>query len=68
MTTQPDYTNSLKRKASRWQTLPAPGEETDTDTVDIDSSKYSLLLFLRDLNDSPNALQDFINGLQSAPG
>ncbi|KAI0551423.1 hypothetical protein F4679DRAFT_593537 [Xylaria curta] len=68
MSAQPNYTNSLKRKASRWQTLPAPGEETDTDTVDIDNDKYSLLLFLRDLSDSPNALQDFINELQNAPG
>ncbi|KAI1734794.1 hypothetical protein F4680DRAFT_453528 [Xylaria scruposa] len=68
MSSQQNSTNSLKRKASRWQTLPAPGEETDTDIVNIDNNKYSLLLFLRDLKASPTALQEFAGALQNAPG
>ncbi|KAI0195766.1 hypothetical protein EV127DRAFT_158488 [Xylaria flabelliformis] len=68
MSTQPNFTNSLKRKASRWQTLPTAVEETDTDMVDVETDKYSLLLFLRDIDSSPNALYDFVDALQNAPG
>ncbi|KAI0439453.1 hypothetical protein F4803DRAFT_564518 [Xylaria telfairii] len=67
MATQYDPTVSLKRKASRWQTLPPHGEE-DSKDLDIVDGKYSLLLFLRDLNTKPDAWNDFVNGLRNAPG
>ncbi|TGJ81160.1 hypothetical protein E0Z10_g7614 [Xylaria hypoxylon] len=59
-------TNNLKRKASRWQTLPPLGE--DTSAVDTETEKYSLLLFLRDLDASPQKWDDFIEGLKNSPG
>ncbi|TRX98592.1 hypothetical protein FHL15_000666 [Xylaria flabelliformis] len=68
MSTQPTFTNSLKRKASRWQTLPSAVEETDTDMIDNETEKYSLLLFLRDIDSSPTALLEFVDALQNAPG
>ncbi|KAH8159987.1 hypothetical protein CIB48_g8270 [Xylaria polymorpha] len=67
MAAQQDPTASLKRKASRWQTLPPPGEEDGKD-IDIANGKYSLLLFLRNLNTNPNSWNEFIDGLQNAPG
>ncbi|RWA03611.1 hypothetical protein EKO27_g11488, partial [Xylaria grammica] len=57
-------TTNLKRKASRWQTLPPPG----TDDAQADSGKYSLLLFLRDLDASPGKWDEFIASLQDSPG
>ncbi|GAW16402.1 hypothetical protein ANO14919_058280 [Xylariales sp. No.14919] len=57
-------TTNLKRKASRWQTRPPPG----TDDAQADSGKYSLLLFLRDLDASPGKWDEFIAGLQDSPG
>ncbi|KAK5634039.1 hypothetical protein RRF57_009753 [Xylaria bambusicola] len=49
MATVPQTTN-LKRKSSRWQNLPAPGDENSPD-IEVDTSRYSLLLFLRDLSE-----------------
>ncbi|KAI0458110.1 hypothetical protein F5B21DRAFT_40146 [Xylaria acuta] len=67
MSTQPDPVASLKRKASRWHLLPPLNADADKD-LDVDDGKYSLLLFLRDLDASPNNWNDFIDGLQNAPG
>ncbi|KAI1755683.1 hypothetical protein F4782DRAFT_364170 [Xylaria castorea] len=66
MSTQQDVTVSLKRKASRWQMLPPPNGEAGKD-IDVADGRYSLLLFLRDLDASAN-WNDFIEGLQNAPG
>ncbi|KAI0487601.1 hypothetical protein F4859DRAFT_263097 [Xylaria cf. heliscus] len=64
---QQDPTASLKRKASRWQILPESGAEASKD-INVDDKKYSLLLFLRDLDIGQNNWNDFIQGLQNAPG
>ncbi|KAJ2974169.1 hypothetical protein NUW58_g8745 [Xylaria curta] len=60
-------TTNLKRKASRWQLLPTPGDE-DSLEVEVDSGKYSLLLFLRDLDATQSSWDEFIESLKNAPG
>ncbi|KAI0201708.1 hypothetical protein F4808DRAFT_469040 [Astrocystis sublimbata] len=55
--------NTLKRKATRWQaTADADGEGYDEAV-----GRYSLLLFLRDLDDTPDKWAEFVNGLRNAP-
>ncbi|KAI1309657.1 hypothetical protein F5Y03DRAFT_348387 [Xylaria venustula] len=60
-------TTNLKRKASRWQTLPPPGGENGED-INVDNSKYSLLLLLRDLDANGTRWNEFIAALEYAPG
>ncbi|KAI0968833.1 hypothetical protein F4678DRAFT_441556 [Xylaria arbuscula] len=60
-------TTNLKRKGSRWQTLPPPGGENGED-INVDDSKYSLLLFLRDLDADETRWKEFATVLQDAPG
>ncbi|KAI3329636.1 hypothetical protein F4824DRAFT_481562 [Ustulina deusta] len=59
-------TATLKRKASRWQTLPRPDD--DSSTIDVDDKRYSLLLFLRDLKMSQEHWEAFLTALKDAPG
>ncbi|KAJ3556731.1 hypothetical protein NPX13_g10075 [Xylaria arbuscula] len=58
---------NLKRKASRWQTLPEPGEENGAD-IDVDNDRVSLLIFLRDLEANQDRWAEFMELLQNAPG
>ncbi|RYC65235.1 hypothetical protein CHU98_g996 [Xylaria longipes] len=66
MATLPDPAASLKRKASRWQMLPTPND-SGKDIEDA-SGRYSLMFFLRDLDLGQNTWQEFIDGLNNAPG
>ncbi|KAI0118347.1 hypothetical protein GGR51DRAFT_213013 [Nemania sp. FL0031] len=59
--------NRLKRKTSRWQNLPVPGQENPEDDP-VDTTRYSLLLFLRDLEAGEGRLKEFVEGLEDAPG
>ncbi|KAJ8107286.1 hypothetical protein ONZ43_g6781 [Nemania bipapillata] len=59
-------TNRLKRKSSRWQLLPDPTQTTDAGEPVM--GRYSLLLFLRDLEAGTGRFDQFIQGLQNAPG
>ncbi|KAI0522216.1 hypothetical protein F5B22DRAFT_593332 [Xylaria bambusicola] len=60
-------TNNLKRKSSRWQNLPPYGEENGSE-FESDSSKCSLLLFLRDLEANQKKWSQFVNMLENSPG
>ncbi|KAF2963404.1 hypothetical protein GQX73_g10167 [Xylaria multiplex] len=60
-------TKNLKRKASRWQTRPPLGGE-DSKDVEVDGTRYSVLLFIRDMVVDPQSWAQFIEGLQNAPG
>ncbi|KAI1124840.1 hypothetical protein F5Y10DRAFT_284737 [Nemania abortiva] len=61
--------NKLKRKNSRWQQLPVAGQDT-ADDAEADPGRYSLLLFIRDLElgTGKRRLKEFVQGLEKAPG
>ncbi|KAI1420825.1 hypothetical protein F5Y12DRAFT_787947 [Xylaria sp. FL1777] len=59
--------SNLKRKTSRWQTLPRQGKAEDNSNIDVDDTRYSLMLFLRDLHASSTTWEEFIQALQNAP-
>lgn len=59
--------NPLKRKASRWQTLPPRGEENGPD-IEIDNERYSLMIFLRDMKADEEKWSEFMELLLNAPG
>ncbi|KAI8624868.1 hypothetical protein F5Y19DRAFT_280395 [Xylariaceae sp. FL1651] len=54
---------NLKRKAARWQTLPYPGGEAGPD-IDIEDKRYSLLLYLQDLDADPQQWDDLFDTLK----
>ncbi|KAI1114734.1 hypothetical protein F5Y14DRAFT_413571 [Nemania sp. NC0429] len=61
-------TNPLKRKSSSWQMVQHPSQEEYDLDAENRQGRYSLLLFLRDLEAGDGKLSEFVEGLRSAPG
>ncbi|KAI1181257.1 hypothetical protein F4777DRAFT_9064 [Nemania sp. FL0916] len=56
--------DTLKRKASRWQTLPR--DPAEADDCELDSERYSLLLFLQNLHYDEDRYRALIHALENA--
>ncbi|KAI1430749.1 hypothetical protein GGR50DRAFT_161530 [Xylaria sp. CBS 124048] len=62
-----DQTQLLERSDARWQLRPLNNAKVDPD-MEFDSSKFSLMIFLRNLNMSEARHEDFISAIANAEG